>query len=72
MKDRNANSQESYKPLTPEFREEINTSINDNIDKLKTCQPNAFVSSQLIALNATKNLINALPDGYPLPITYRR
>lgn len=71
MKDINANSQVcDWKPLTPKFRKELNASINDNIAELKTCQPNSFVNLQLIALNTTKKLINALPDGYPLPISY--
>ncbi len=61
-------SREFYKPLTPKFRREINDSINSQLAELNTCERNAFVSMQEIALNATKNLIRALPDGYPLPM----
>lgn len=57
-----------YKPLTPKFRSEILDSINSQVNELNTCQTNAFVSAQMVGLNALKNLIKALPDGYPIPI----
>lgn len=60
-----------YKLLTPEFRNDINNSIDNNISELHTCQPNAFVSAQLIGYKALRNIINALPDGYPLPLERR-
>lgn len=56
------------KPLTPKFRSEILDSINSQVNELNTCQTNAFVSIQMIGLNALKNLFKALPDGYPIPI----
>ena len=59
-------SQEFYTPLTPKFRVEINDSINSQLAELNTCERNTFVSIQEISLNVTKNLIRALPDGYPL------
>ncbi|CUM76833.1 hypothetical protein [Blautia hydrogenotrophica] len=59
-------SQEFYTPLTPKFRGEINDSINSQLAELNTCERNTFVSIQEISLNVTKNLIRALPDGYPL------
>lgn len=61
-------SQEFYKPLTPKLREEINDSINSQLAELNTCERNTFVSIKEISLNVTKNLIRALPDGYPLPM----
>ena len=57
-----------YKPLTPKFRSEILDSINSQVNELNTCQTNAFVSIQMVGLNALKNLFKALPDGYPIPI----
>ena len=60
-----------YKPLTPRFREEINASIDCNIAELKTCSNNAFVNAQIVGLKATRNLINNLPDGYPIPMERR-
>lgn len=56
-----------YKPLTPKFRSDILDSINSQVNELNTCQTNAFVSAQMVALNALENLFRALPDGYPIP-----
>lgn len=58
-----------YKPLTPSFRSEIYSAIENQIKELETCQKNTFVNAQIIGLRAQKNLIEALPDGYPLPCT---
>lgn len=60
-----------YKPLTNELRAKINSSIDNNITELKTCESNALVNMQITANNAIKNLINSLPDGYPLPMKRR-
>lgn len=57
-----------YKPLTPKFRNDILDSINSQVNELNTCQTNAFVSIQMVGLNALQNLIRALPDGYPIPL----
>ncbi|MBO5069924.1 MAG: hypothetical protein J6C37_06135 [Roseburia sp.] len=57
-----------YKPLTPSMRNNINNAIDRNIAELDTCQENAFVNVQKIGQQVLKNLINALPDGYPLPM----
>lgn len=57
-----------YKPLTPELRNSINSSIDNSISELRTCRPNAIVNMQINANIALKNIIKALPDGYPLPM----
>lgn len=62
---------DEYKPLTPMFRNEIQESISSQIQESNTCQNNAFVSAQMAGLSALQNLINALPDGYPIPIERR-
>ena len=59
---------DEYKPLTPMFRNEIQESISSKMQELSTCQNNAFVAMQRVGLTAFSNLINALPDGYPIPI----
>ncbi|MDD3417904.1 MAG: hypothetical protein PHY47_28595 [Lachnospiraceae bacterium] len=64
-------SDDFYRALTPSFRAEINKSIDDNISELKTCQNNAFVNMQMAGQEALKNLINALPDGYLVPMKRR-
>ena len=58
-----------YKPLTPQLRADINSSIEKNVEELKTCKPNVFVNMQLERLRITKMLIGGLPDGYPMPMT---
>ena len=58
-----------YKPLTPSLRADINASIDKNIAELQTCQSNVFVNMQIAGYEQTRRLINALPDGYPLPMT---
>ena len=60
-----------YKPLTPIFRSEIQESISSQMQELNTCKDNAFVSAQKVGLTALSNIINALPDGYPIPIERR-
>lgn len=60
-----------YKPLTPDFREQINDTISKNIAELKTCEPNALVNMQLCGQKALQKLINSLPDGYLLPMERR-
>nr|UWI39525.1 MAG: hypothetical protein [Bacteriophage sp.] len=59
---------EYYEPLTPELRQEINETIEKELGKLNTCKPTAFVAARRIGLRTTKNLIDSLPDGYPVPI----
>lgn len=60
-----------YMPLTPKLRNSIISSIDNNISELNTCKPNAYVSMQITGNVALKNLIKALPDGYPLPMERR-
>ena len=62
---------DEYKLLTPIFRSEIQESISNQMHELNTCQNNAIVSAQKVGLIALSNLINALPDGYPIPIERR-
>lgn len=56
------------KPLTPEFREQINESIKSQEIELDSCQNTPYVVARRVGLQALENLINALPDGYPIPM----
>ena len=67
-KDREEMSETFYKPLTPNLRSEINSSIEKQMQELRTCRSNVFVSMQMERLRITKNLIDGLPDGYPMPM----
>lgn len=57
-----------YKPLTPSLRQDINRSIDENIAELRKCRLNALVNMQIIGQEELRKFINALPDGYPLPM----
>lgn len=57
-----------YKILSPKFREEINSSIDQLLDEVKTCENNALTQMQFGSLSALKTLIGHLPDGYPMPM----
>lgn len=59
---------QEYKPLTPSFRTKIDDAFNRQIEELKTCEPNVLVMAQISALQAYKELIHGLPDGYPMPL----
>lgn len=58
-----------YIPLTPAIRESINNTIDSRLLELDKCDQTAWVSMARIANEACKTLINALPDGYILPVT---
>ena len=60
-----------YKPLTPAFRSDIAAGIHKNMTELNTCQSNALVNIRKIGLIQLERLINALPDGYPIPLERR-
>ena len=60
-----------YVPLTPDMRAAVNNSIDQHIAGLNACESTPWVNMGRRANEALRNLINALPDGYPLPITRR-
>lgn len=57
-----------YKPLTPHLRAEINDSIAREMRELESCQNTSFVQMYKTSYCAFQNLINSLPDGYPIPM----
>ena len=57
-----------YKILTPKFRKEINNSINETMRELSECYPNSLVHVHIAALDAFRDLIDRLPDGYLIPM----
>lgn len=61
-----------YKPLTPSLRASINSSIDDNISELKTCEQNGLINVQITAQTLLKNMINNLPDGFLMPMERRK
>ena len=61
-----------YKPLTPSFRQDINNGFDKQISELKECKSNGLVSMQIATLSMYKRFINALPDGYLMPLADRK
>jgi hypothetical protein len=61
-------SKTGFIPLTPEKRDSINSVIRDRIKEIETCEDTPWKSLYVTAYNAMETLINALPDGYPLPV----
>ena len=51
------------KPLTPEFREQINESIKSQEIELDSCQNTPYVVAIRVGLQALKKLNDAVPDG---------
>lgn len=62
----------AYKMLTPKFRREINESIDQQLDEIKTCENNVLTRMQFESLSNLKTLIGQLPDGYPMPMKEER
>ena len=58
------------KPLLPDLRREILNGIERQIGELSSIgvEQNALVKSQKARLAILHNLIERLPDGYPIPI----
>ena len=60
-----------YKLLTKDFREQINRGIDRNIEELLRCDRNSLVIAEINAYQMLRNMINRLPDGYPIPVEKR-
>lgn len=58
----------AYKILTPKFRREINESIDQQLDEIKTCEDNVLTRMVSESLSTLKTLIGQLPDGYLMPM----
>lgn len=64
-------NEQYYKPLTPQFRRKINEAVENRISELRECEENAFVNAYMVGYNALSTIINALPDGFPIPMERR-
>ena len=61
-----------YKPLTPEFRRQINESIAKGRQEIGTCKPTAYTEMYNLAYTSLETLVNNLPDGFPMPMKGKR
>lgn len=59
-------------PLTKDMKGSLNEEIDKRMDALNRCDDTPYVALYKMAYGMTRNLINALPDGYPVPVTRRK
>lgn len=63
-------SRETYlTPLTKDMKWQVNIQIDNRITELNRCDNTPYVSMCRSVYNMAKSLINALPDGYPVPVS---
>ena len=66
------NNGETYlTPLTKEMKSSINIEIDKRVNELNTCDNTPYVVLYKSVYGIAKSFINALPDGYPVPVTRR-
>ena len=58
--------------LTKEMKCSVNMELDSKIEALNTCDNTPYVEMYKALYGLTRNFINALPDGYPVPVTRRR
>ena len=64
------NNGETYlTPLTKEMKSSINIEIDKRVNELNTCDNTPYVALYKSVYGIAKSFINALPDGYPVPVT---
>lgn len=64
------NNGETYlTPLTKEMKSSINIEIDKRVNALNSCDNTPYVALYKSVYGITKSFINALPDGYPVPVT---
>lgn len=59
-------------PLTKDLKAGVNEEIDKRMAELNRCDNTPYVALYRVAYGVTRNLINALPDGYPVPVTKER
>lgn len=59
-------------PLTKEMKRSVNIELDSKIEALNRCDNTPYVEMYKALYGLTRNFINALPDGYPVPVTRRR
>lgn len=59
-------------PLTKDLRASVNSEIDSRLEELNRCDDTPYTALYRVAYGAAKNLINALPDGYPVPVSRRK
>ena len=63
------NGETCLTPLTKEMKSSINIEIDKRVNELNTCDNTPYVALYKSVYGIAKSFINALPDGYPVPVT---
>ena len=64
------NTSETYlTPLTKDLKASVNSELDRKMAELNRCDETPFVALYKVSYELTRSLINALPDGYPVPVT---
>lgn len=58
-------------PLTKDVKREFNIAVDTKLAELNRCDETPYVNLYKSLYQLQKNLINALPDGYPVPMIKR-
>lgn len=70
--ERNSYEETYLTPLTKDMKCSVNMELDKRMQELNRCDDTPYVALYKAAYSITRNLINALPDGYPVPVTRRR
>lgn len=64
------NNKNTYlSPLTKDMKNSINDELDNRIAELNKCNNTPYVSLYKSLYGLTKTFVNALPDGYPVPVS---
>lgn len=56
-------------PLTKDMKQQVNMEIDNRIAELNRCDDTPYVNMYKSVYGIARKLINALPDGYPVPVS---
>lgn len=68
LKRRACTESTEYVPLSPEIRAAVNKTVDQRVAALNACESTPWINLSRCANEMVRNLINALPDGYPVPV----
>lgn len=64
------NNENTYlSPLTKDMKNSINDELDNRIAELNKCDNTSYVNLYKSLYGLAKTIVNALPDGYPVPVS---
>lgn len=67
--ERNSYEETYLAPLTKDMKCSVNMELDKRMQELNRCDDTPYVEMYKALYGLTRNFINALPDGYPVPVT---